>query len=82
MNKPPPSAQQPRPFRRLDAEGAVFEAEIVAIMRDLLASQSKEGVMDALGISAATWLKIKRGQPIRRSTAENLLMRIHPSAEA
>lgn len=31
--------------------------------------------MEVLGISANTWLKIKRGEPIRRSIAQRLIQR-------
>jgi len=53
-----------------------LEAAVVQIMRDRLACQSKECVMDTIGISSNTWQKIKRGEPIRRSIGERLLQRI------
>lgn len=57
-------------------EAAVLPSRAVASMRQRLRSQSKECVMDTLGISANTWLKIKKGEPIRQSTAEQLMRRI------
>ncbi len=48
---------------------------LIADMRSQLRSQSKECVMETLGISSNTWLKIKRGMPIRRSIAERLIER-------
>jgi hypothetical protein len=57
-----------------------FDAAVVQIMRDRLACQSKECVMDTLGISSNTWQKIKRGEPIRRSIGERLLLRIEVGA--
>jgi hypothetical protein len=32
--------------------------------------------MDVLGISSNTWLKVKKGKPIRASVAERLLSRL------
>lgn len=55
---------------------AVLASELVKLMRDALPSQSKESVMETFGISSNTWLKIKRGEPIRQSTAECLVRRL------
>ena len=52
-------------------------------MREMLSRRSDQGVMDVFGISANTWLKLRRGEPIRRSLAERLrerLARIEQSA--
>jgi hypothetical protein len=57
-------------------EGAVLASDLIEFMRGELPSQSKESVMDTFGISAATWVKIKRGEPIRRSTADHLVKRL------
>jgi hypothetical protein len=51
------------------ADRAIFAGPSVNLMAGLLRNQSKEHVMETLGISANTWLKIKRGEPIRASTA-------------
>jgi hypothetical protein len=56
----------------------VVDEAIVATLAARLPAQSKEMVQEHLGISANTWLKIKKGQPIRRSTAEMLVQRILP----
>lgn len=55
---------------------AVFSEAAIQSLRSLLPAQSKEAVMDVLGISANTWVKIKRGDPIRASTAKWLVMRV------
>jgi hypothetical protein len=56
----------------------VVDETIVATLASRLPAQSKEMVQEHLGISANTWLKIKKGQPIRRSTAEMLVQRVLP----
>ena len=55
---------------------ATFEPAAVERMAALLPAQSKEVVSDVLGISSNTWLKIKRGEPIRASTAFGLADRL------
>jgi hypothetical protein len=55
---------------------AVFDHRLVKNMSDVVPAHSKECVMEAFGISANTWVKIKRGEPIRLSTAEHLLSRL------
>ena len=47
-------------------------ADVIEKMMQLLPCQSKDVVMDVLGISSNTWLKVKKGQPIRSSIAERL----------
>lgn len=54
---------------------ASLSPEIVQKMRDMLPCQSKEVVMDILGISSNTWTKIKHGKPIRLSTVDRLKSR-------
>jgi len=54
---------------------AIVDPGIVDQMKGSLPSQSKDMVMETLGISSNTWLKVKRGEPIRRSTAEQLVRR-------
>ncbi len=61
------------------ATGASFRiipSEAVDQMKRLLPSQSKDSVMDVLGISSNTWLKVKKAEPIRASVAERLLSRL------
>ncbi|CCW19273.1 hypothetical protein EBBID32_36390 [Sphingobium indicum BiD32] len=41
-----------------------------------LESQKPDYLMETLGISVNTWVKIRRGQPIRASVATRLLRRI------
>ena len=41
-----------------------------------LESQKPDYLMEKLGISVNTWVKIRRGQPIRASVATRLLRRI------
>lgn len=48
---------------------------MVQSMREALPCQSKEIVMETLGISYNTWLKLKRGESIRSSVAERLMRR-------
>jgi DNA-binding FadR family transcriptional regulator len=60
------------------APSVVVDEAIVAALAARLPAQSKEMVQEHLGISANTWLKIRKGQPIRRSTAETLVRRIVP----
>lgn len=45
-------------------------------LRGQLRNQSKECVMDTLGISANTWTKIKRGEPVRRALVERAIARL------
>jgi hypothetical protein len=55
---------------------AIFERAAVERMAALLPAQSKEVVSNVLGISSNTWLKIKRGEPIRASIAFGLAERL------
>lgn len=41
-----------------------------------LRAQTAECVMETFGISVQTWLKMRKGMPIRKSVAERLLQRI------
>jgi hypothetical protein len=59
-----------------DETRVTFSHAEVCRMADLLPNQSKESVMEALGVSSNTWLKIKRGEPIRTSTARMLKRRL------
>lgn len=56
----------------------VVDEKLVATLAACLPAQSKEMVQAHLGISTNTWMKIKKGQPIRRSTAEMLVQRVLP----
>lgn len=51
---------------------------IVEKMSSRLRAQTAECVMDTLGISVNTWLKMRKGMPIRKSVAERLLQRVGP----
>lgn len=48
----------------------------VAEMQQILPAQTDAAVMDQLGISFRTWLKVRGGEPILRSTAVRLLARL------
>jgi hypothetical protein len=73
-------SQRPEPMVVITSgqrfQAAIIDAGLVEFMKKNLPSQSKECIMDNLGISANTWQKIKHGKPIRRSTAEVLLARL------
>jgi enoyl reductase-like protein len=58
------------------AKGIVVDRRLVAAMQALLPVQTKECIMDTLGISANTWVKVKRGEAVRRSTVEYLIRRV------
>lgn len=49
---------------------------IVERLRHQLRAQTTECVMETFGISAHTWMKMRKGMPIRRSVAERLLRRV------
>ncbi|MBA2935530.1 hypothetical protein HZF05_15695 [Sphingomonas sp. CGMCC 1.13654] len=53
----------------------VIPPTVILAMREMLPRQSKDCVMEVLGVSSNTWTKIKRGEAIRRSTGERLLQR-------
>ncbi|WP_454883180.1 hypothetical protein [Sphingomonas oryzagri] len=57
-------------------QSAVLDRHLIEHMRARLPAQTKECVMETFGISANTWVKIKRGEPIRRSTADQLVKRL------
>lgn len=46
-------------------------------LRRLLPNQSKESVMDTLGISSNTWTKMKRGEPVRSWLVDRAISRLH-----
>jgi hypothetical protein len=50
--------------------------DIVAKLQAGLPCQSKEVIMDRLGISSNTWTKLKRGVPVRRSIVERLVAKV------
>jgi hypothetical protein len=49
--------------------------EIVEELKSILPNQSKEAVMETLGISSNTWTKLKRGMPVREGTGRTVIMR-------
>ena len=53
-----------------------FAPYVVERIATMLPAQSKEIVTEVLGISSNTWVKIKRGEPIRASTAYGLANRL------
>ncbi len=55
---------------------AIFDHAIIDSLIDILPKQSKDSVMVTFGISTNTWVKIKRGEPIRLSTAEQIVKRL------
>lgn len=54
----------------------VIPSEIAEQLRHLLPAQTDAMVMNRLGISFTTWMKIKTGQGIRLSTARRMLERV------
>jgi len=50
--------------------------KVVEKLRGQLRAQTTECVMETFGISAHTWMKMRKGMPIRRSVAERLLQRV------
>ena len=50
--------------------------KVVEQLGGQLRAQTAECVMDTFGISVNTWVKMRRGMPIRKSVAERLLQRV------
>lgn len=75
----PPLVSSDHPFSSFHIEpcpgGALIPGPLVDRMRAILPCQSKEVVMEVLGISSNTWTKVKRREPIRASIAERLIRR-------
>lgn len=60
-----------------DAPGLSYvNPKLVEKLRGQLRAQTSECVMETFGISANTWVKMRKGMPIRKSVAERLLRRI------
>jgi hypothetical protein len=53
----------------------VADPNVISLLRASLQCQSKECVMETLGISSNTWTKLKRGQPVRRGVIERAITR-------
>jgi len=51
-------------------------AETVALMRAQLPAQTNDAISATFGISQNTWVKIRDGEPIRRSVGERLIARL------
>lgn len=54
----------------------IVDQKTVARLASQLSCQSKECVMDTLGISSNTWTKMKRGEPVRRILVERAIERV------
>lgn len=55
---------------------SLVHPQVVEKIGERLRAQTKECVMETLGISANTWMKMRQGMPVRRSLAERLLRRV------
>ncbi|MBV5324866.1 MAG: hypothetical protein J0626_06140 [Rhodospirillaceae bacterium] len=53
-----------------------FDAALFFRFNARLRAQTAECVMATFGISVNTWLKMRKGMPIRKSVAERLVRRI------
>lgn len=53
-----------------------IEADLVDRMASVLPCQKPDVVMGKFGIGVNTWLKIRKGQPIRQSVAMRLIARL------
>jgi hypothetical protein len=60
----------------MEAPAGLLSDETIRWMRARLPNQSKDALMDTFGISAATWVKLKAGQPVRASLVDRLRVRI------
>jgi len=57
---------------RLSYVDPMFVAKLAGRLR----AQTPECVMDTFGISVNTWVKMRKGLPIRKSVAERLVQRL------
>lgn len=55
---------------------ALVDTEVASRMAATLPVQTAGTVMETFGISMNTWVKIRKGQPIRASVADRLLVRL------
>lgn len=53
-----------------------IDPTVIAALHDRLPAMTAECIQKTFGISANTWLKLRKGMPIRRSVAERLLNRV------
>ncbi|WP_152522071.1 hypothetical protein [Sphingobium ummariense] len=53
-----------------------LDQETISRLHALLPNQSKETVMNRLGISSNTWTKIKRGEAVRSILVDRALSRL------
>ncbi|WCM25586.1 hypothetical protein NDN01_16235 [Sphingomonas sp. QA11] len=53
--------------------------DLVRDARDRLRAQTADCVMETLGISVNTWVKMRDGKPIRMSVAERFVQRVGAS---
>jgi hypothetical protein len=59
-----------------DARLSYVDPAFVEKLAGRLRAQTPECVMDTFGISVNTWVKMRKGLPIRKSVAERLVQRI------
>lgn len=71
----PPHRMDAAPRRRRHHRLHHLDPAFVAELSGYLPSQTAECIQSTFGISANTWLKLRRGMPIRQSVAERLLCR-------
>lgn len=50
--------------------------DLITFLQGRLPKQTPDCIMETLGISANTWTKLKKGQPVRTSVAERLVERV------
>jgi hypothetical protein len=73
--RPESESRQPRALTRH------IDPELVQQLEARLRSRKPEHIMEQLGISLNTWLKLLAGEPIRVSVADRLLHRFSGSEE-
>ena len=66
---------QVRLRRRRNSKLSYLDPAFIAELSGRLPAQTAECIQDTFGISANTWLKLRRGMPIRQSVAQRLLQR-------
>lgn len=57
-----------------------IDQTVIAALNERLPVMTAECIQNTFGISANTWLKLRKGMPIRRSVAERLLDRVRADA--
>jgi hypothetical protein len=59
---------------------AVADTATIKLLAGHLPNQSKECVMERLGISSQTWTKMKRGEPVRHILIERAIRRVETAS--